>query len=400
MPKPMPSEGSEENPFTPITKKPSMAGTEETKQELPDASDDSDAFDPRVLDGTLEEDAIYGDRTLPGGLKAPRATSLALRLAMRCAEGTEARRKAKLAYTTHVRRALFARGLDSRASWAYEVARDAPDNEAPRLANDAAFPARDARGRSLLMEAVDNWAAAKRERESAVFALLIAGAATDDDEGVLVAAAQKGCEAIVGALLDAGADPRCRPKKSPGVLLAIVSSEKANARCWTLVVNALASKHVLERVVGWRHRGLTALHYIALNGHVDIMRDALARKSFREAVDSRSSAAVAFDIRRVGDERFSGFAVRRTPLHFAVASSEVEIAELLLRAGADVQARDATGSTPLLECQGPFMLFALVLPCLTRFEDGGGDVSCFGGRPEKPPAEAEEKVPLEEALSQ
>ncbi len=130
------------------------------------------------------------------------------------------------------------------------------------------------------------------------------------------------------------------------------------------------------------------------------MRDALARKSFREAVDSRSSAAVAFDIRRVGDERFSGFAVRRTPLHFAVASSEVEIAELLLRAGADVQARDATGSTPLLECQGPFMLFALVLPCLTRFEDGGGDVSCFGGRPEKPPAEAEEKVPLEEALSQ
>ena len=201
-------------------------------------------------------------------------------------------------------------------------------------------------------------------------------------------------------MLDAGADPRCRPKKSPGVLLAIVSSEKANARCWTLVVNALASKHVLERVVGWRHRGLTALHYIALNGHVDIMRDALARKSFREAVDSRSSAAVAFDIRRVGDERFSGFAVRRTPLHFAVASSEVEIAELLLRAGADVQARDATGSTPLLECQGPFMLFALVLPCLTRFEDGGGDVSCFGGRPEKPPAEAEEKVPLEEALSQ
>ena len=77
-----------------------MAGTEETKQELPDASDDSDAFDPRVLDGTLEEDAIYGDRTLPGGLKAPRATSLALRLAMRCAEGTEARRKAKTDATT------------------------------------------------------------------------------------------------------------------------------------------------------------------------------------------------------------------------------------------------------------------------------------------------------------
>ena len=133
------------------TDNPFKGGTEETKQELPDASDDSDAFDPRVLDGTLEEDAIYGDRTLPGGLKAPRATSLALRLAMRCAVDTEARRKAKLAYTTHVRRALFARGLDSRASWAYEVARDAPDNEAPRLANDAAFPARDARGRSLLM---------------------------------------------------------------------------------------------------------------------------------------------------------------------------------------------------------------------------------------------------------
>ena len=89
MPKPTPAEGSEENPFT------TMNGTEETKQELPDASDDSDAFDPRVLDGTLEEDATYGDRTLPGGLKAPRATSLALRLAMRCAEGTEARRKAK-----------------------------------------------------------------------------------------------------------------------------------------------------------------------------------------------------------------------------------------------------------------------------------------------------------------
>ena len=49
------------------------------------------------------------------------------------------------------------------------------------------------------------------------------------------------------------------------------------------------------------------------------------------------------------------------------------------------------------------MLFALVLPCMTRLEGGGSDgggVSCFGGRPEKPPAEAEEKVPLEEALSQ
>ena len=110
---------------------------------------------------------------------------------------------------------------------------------------------------------------------------------------------------------------------------------------------------------------------------------------------------MAFDIRRVGDERFSGCAVRRTPLHFAVAASEVEIAKLLLRAGADVQARDATGTTPLLECQGPFMLFALVLPCMTRLEEGSDSgVSCFGGRPEKPPAEAEEKVPLEEALSQ
>ena len=126
----------------------------------------------------------------------------------------------------------------------------------------------------------------------------------------------------------------------------------------------------------------------------------MARKSFREAVDARSSAAVAFDIRRVGDERFSGCAVRRTPLHFAVAASEVEIAKLLLRAGADVQARDATGATPLLECQGPFMLFALVLPCMSRFEDGGGGVSCFGGRPEKPSTPEAEKVPLEEALSQ
>ena len=43
------------------TANPFREGTEETKQELPDASDDSDAFDPRVLDGTLEEDAIYGD---------------------------------------------------------------------------------------------------------------------------------------------------------------------------------------------------------------------------------------------------------------------------------------------------------------------------------------------------
>ena len=42
------------------TDNPFKEGTEETKQELPDASDDSDAFDPRVLDGTLEEDAIYG----------------------------------------------------------------------------------------------------------------------------------------------------------------------------------------------------------------------------------------------------------------------------------------------------------------------------------------------------
>ena len=34
---------------------------------------------------------------------------------------------------------------------------------------------------------------------------------------------------------------------------------------------------------------------------------------------------------------------------------------------------------------------------MVRVEDGGGGVSCFGGSPEKPPAEAEEKVPLEEA---
>ena len=51
---------------------------------------------------------------------------------------------------------------------------------------------------------------------------------------------------------------------------------------------------------------------------------------------------------------------------------------------------------------GVTLLAALVVGCGETPEgtsDGGG-VSCFGGRPEKPPAEAEEKVPLEEALSQ
>lgn len=74
-------------------------------------------------------------------------------------------------------------------------------------------------------------------------------------------------------------------------------------------------------------RGGTALHWAAHNGHLDVARLLITAGAELDAPDARGHA---------------------TPLVWALLSGHLEVMELLLRLGADPDARDKAGETPLV----------------------------------------------------
>jgi ankyrin repeat protein len=89
----------------------------------------------------------------------------------------------------------------------------------------------------------------------------------------------------------------------------------------------------------------TALHFAALKGANDILQMLIAAGA---------------DVNAVGD-------VHNRPLHLAAAAEQLEAVHLLLVAGADVRVINCYGHTPLaLACKG-----SRVRQCLLQAEEGG-----------------------------
>ena len=109
-------------------------------------------------------------------------------------------------------------------------------------------------------------------------------------------------------------------------------------------------ENVFKRHPGVSEEGLQPIHFAASSWHVSAIRFLLEHaKNTKSLLEARSNPSHPrinergqYQITKLGDD------VRRgSPLHFATKSGHVEAVEVLLKAGADLEARDEEGSTAL-----------------------------------------------------
>jgi cytohesin len=175
-----------------------------------------------------------------------------------------------------------------------------------------------------------------------------------DEEGLtsLHFAARAGHEAVASLLLARGADPNARGKFTGTPL-----HEAAEQGHGGMVELLLANGGLANARSGGSHKPLTPWHTARQAGH-----GAIAARLHEHGGHDR--AAQAISIHRAAEYGYLGrlevllkedpslissrdYLYRRTPLHWAANNGHKEAAELLLAQGADRQARDKNGDTPL-----------------------------------------------------
>jgi ankyrin len=202
-----------------------------------------------------------------------------------------------------------------------------------------------------------HWAARKDDVESAQL-LLRAGAKVDASTryGVvpLHLAAVNGSAAMIDALLRAGADPNAA---NPGGETPLMTAARTGTLdAVTLLLDTGAAVDAREDV-----RGQTALMWAVLENHPAVVRVLLARGAEIDAQtkvdvpDGTSGApeGTSGDIGAHGPGIYRSRAVpspagAMTPLLYAARDGNVEMARLLVDAGADINRTSANGTGPLV----------------------------------------------------
>jgi ankyrin repeat protein len=252
--------------------------------------------------------------------------------------------------------------LVSLASWAFPAGGDA------RLA-DAVMRADRNTVRTLLQQNADinaaqadgmtalHWAARQNDLETAQM-LIRAGAKPDVPTryGVtpLYFACEKGSAAMIDLLLRAGVDPN---SANPGGETALMTASKTgNVDAVKLLLDHGASINMKES-----QRGQTALMWAVLENHPDVVKLLLARgadinaQTKVEIPDGTSGKpeAKSGDIGAHGPGMYRGRAVPSpsggiTALHFAARDGNLEMARILVEAGAHLDRPSANGTRPMV----------------------------------------------------
>jgi ankyrin len=223
--------------------------------------------------------------------------------------------------------------------------------------------------RALLQQGIDvnatqpdgttalHWATRRDDLESARLLLRAGasvGASTRYGVTALHLASVNGSAAMIDALLDAGADPNAA---NPGGETALMTAARSGgADAVTRLLDRGADVNAREQV-----RGQTALMWAVLEKHPGVVTTLLARGA---DVNARTDISIpdgttglpdatSGDIGAHGPGIYRSRAVpspsgAMTPLLYAVREGSLEMARILLDAGAEIDRRSANGTSPLV----------------------------------------------------